>query len=132
MKIILRSSLLVIILLTLTFAYFYLTGETEEELREEISELNSLMRPHVAAISELDAQIAQLSLRVESITDAKRGHVTRQDMLEIMDYNVESYKLIERRQRAECQKIVYENELREKQKKIQSLRRTPFIKTFLR
>ena len=132
MKIILRSSLLVIILLTLTFAYFYLTGETEEELREEISELNSLMRPHVEAISELDAQIAQLSLRVESITDAKRGHVTRQDMLEIMDYNVESYKLIERRQRAECQKIVYENELREKQKKIQSLRRTPFIKTFLR
>ena len=117
MKIILRSSLLVIILLTLTFAYFYLTGETEEELREEISELNSLMRPHVEAISELDAQIAQLSLRVESITDAKRGHVTRQDMLEIMDYNVESYKLIERRQRAECQKIVYENELREKQKK---------------
>ena len=132
MKIILRSSLLVIILLTLTFAYFYLTGETEEELREEISELNSLMRPHVEAISELDAQIAQLSLRVESITDAKRGHVTRQDMLEIMDYNVESYKLIERRQRAECQKIVYENELREKQKKIQSLRRTPFVKTFLR
>ena len=132
MKIILRSSLLVIILLTLTFAYFYLTGETEEELREEISELNSLMRPHVEAISELDSQIAQLSLRVESITDAKRGHVTRQDMLEIMDYNVESYKLIERRQRAECQKIVYENELREKQKKIQSLRRTPFIKTFLR
>lgn len=132
MKIILRSSLLVIILLTLTFAYFYLTGETEEGLREEISELNSLMRPHVEAISELDAQIAQLSLRVESITDAKRGHVTRQDMLEIMDYNVESYKLIERRQRAECQKIVYENELREKQKKIQSLRRTPFIKTFLR
>lgn len=132
MKIILRSSLLVIILLTLTFAYFYLTGETEEELREEISELNSLMRPHVEAISELDAQIAQLSLRVESITDAKRGHVTRQDMLEIMDYNVESYKLIERRQRAECQKIVYENELREKQKKIQSLRRTPIIKTFLR
>lgn len=132
MKIIFRSSLLVIILLTLTFAYFYLTGETEEELREEISELNSLMRPHVEAISELDAQIAQLSLRVESITDAKRGHVTRQDMLEIMDYNVESYKLIERRQRAECQKIVYENELREKQKKIQSLRRTPFIKTFLR
>ena len=132
MKIILRSSLLVIILLTLTIAYFYLTGETEEELREEISELNSLMRPHVKAISELDAQIAQLSLRVESITDAKRGHVTRQDMLEIMDYNVESYKLIERRQRAECQKIVYENELREKQKKIQSLRRTPFIKTFLR
>jgi chromosome segregation ATPase len=122
----------VIILLTLTFAYFYLTGETEEELREEISELNSLMRPHVEAISELDAQIAQLSLRVESITDAKRGHVTRQDMLEIMDYNVESYKLIERRQRAECQKIVYENELREKQKKIQSLRRTPFSKTFLR
>jgi chromosome segregation ATPase len=116
----------------LTFAYFYLTGETEEELREEISELNSLMRPHVEAISELDAQIAQLSLRVESITDAKRGHVTRQDMLEIMDYNVESYKLIERRQRAECQKIVYENELREKQKKIQSLRRTPFSKTFLR
>lgn len=132
MKIIFKSSLLVIILLTMAFAYFYLTGETEEELREEISELNSLMRPHVEAISELDAQIAQLSLRVESITDAKRGHVTRQDMLEIMDYNVESYKLIERRQRAECQKIVYENELREKQKKIQSLRRTPFIKTFLR
>lgn len=132
MKIIFRSSLLVIILLTLTIAYFYLTGETEEELREEINELNSLMRPHVEAISELDAQITQLSLKVESITDAKRGHVTRQDMLEIMDYNVESYKLIERRQRAECQKIVYENELREKQKKIQSLRRTPFIKTFLR
>ena len=132
MKIILRSSLLVIILLTLTFAFLYVTGETEEELREEINELNALMRPHVEAISALDAQIDQLSLKVESITDAKGGHVTRQDMLEIMDYNVESYKLIERRQRAECQKIVYENELRGRQKKIQSLRRTSFIKTFLR
>ena len=132
MKIIFRSKLLVIILLTMTFAFLYVTGETEEELREEINELNSLMRPHVQAISKLDAQIAQLSLKVESITDAKGGHVTRQDMVEIMDLNVESYKIIERRQRAECQKIVYENELRDRQKKIQSLRRTSFIKTFLR
>lgn len=132
MKIIFRSSLIVIILLSITIAYFHLTGETEEELREEINEINSLMRPHVEAISELDAQIAQLSLKVESISDAKRGDVTRKDMLEIMDYNVESYKLIERRQRAECQKIVYENELREKQKKIQSLRRKSFINALLR
>lgn len=132
MKIIFRSSLVLIILLTMTFAFLYVTGETEEELKKEINELNALMRPHVEAIPELDAQIAQLTLKVESITDAKRGHVTRQDMLEIMDYNVESYKLIERRERAESQKIVYENELREKQKKIQSLRRTSFIKTLLR
>lgn len=132
MKIIFRSSLVLIILLTMTFAFLYVTGETEEELKKEINELNALMRPHVEAIPELDAQIAQLTLKVESITDAKGGHVTRQDMLEIMDYNVESYKLIERRERAESQKIVYENELREKQKKIQSLRRTSFIKTLLR
>ncbi len=132
MKIIFRSSLVLSILLTMTFAFLYVTGETEEELKEEINELNALMRPHVEAIPELDAQIAQLTLKVESITDAKGGHVTRQDMLEIMDYNVESYKLIERRERAESQKIVYENELREKQKKIQSLRRTSFIKTLLR
>ena len=132
MKTFFKSSLVLIIVVTITFTFLYITRETEEELREEINDLNSLMRPHVEAISNLDAQIAQLSLKVESITDAKGGHVTRRDMLKIMDYNVESYKLIERRQRAECQKIVYENEVREKQRKIQSLRRASFIKTFLR
>jgi hypothetical protein len=69
---------------------------------------------------------------VESIADAKGGHVTRQDMLEIMDYNVESYKLIEERQRAECQKIVYENELRNRQKKIESLRSSFIAKIFFK
>jgi septal ring factor EnvC (AmiA/AmiB activator) len=109
MKIIFRSGLLVIIILAVTFAFIHVTKEKEEKLRKEINKLNSLMGSQIQAISELDGQIEQLSVTVESITDAKGGHVTRQDMLEIMDYNVESYKLIEERQRAECQKIVYEN-----------------------
>ena len=104
MKIIFRLGLLVIILLTMTCTFLYVTREREEKLY----------------------------VKVESITDAKGGHVTRQDMVEIMDLNVESYKLIEERQRAECPKIVYENELRDKQKKMASLRSTFFIKTFLR
>ena len=132
MKTIFRLSLLVLVLLALTFTFFYVTRETEEELRAEIKEINSLLRPHLETISELDAQLAELHAKVESITEAKEGHVTRQDMLEIMDLNVESYRLIEERQRAECQKIVYENQLREKRKKIESLKSTFFIKTFLR
>lgn len=132
MKIIFRLGLLVIVLLTMTCTFLYVTREREEKLREEINELNSLMRPHVETISKLDAQIEKLYVKVESITDAKGGHVTRQDMVEIMDLNVASYKLIEERQSAECQKIVYENELRDKQKKMASLRSTFFIKTFLR
>jgi chromosome segregation ATPase len=132
MKTIFRLSLLVPVLSVLTFTFLYVTRETEEELREEINELNSLLRPHLETISELDAQLAKLYTKVESITDAKGGHVTRQDMLEIMDLNVESYRLIEERQRAECQKIVYENALQEKRKKIESLKRTFFVKTFLR
>ena len=132
MKTIFRLSLLVLVLLALTFTFLYVTRETEEELRAEINELNSLLRPHLVTISELDAQLAQLYVKVESITEAKGGHVTRQDMLEIMDLNVESYRLIEERQRAECQKIVYENELREKRKKIESLKSTLFAKIFFR
>jgi hypothetical protein len=116
----------------MTFAFLYLTMETEQELREEINELNSLMRPQVETISKLDAQLAEISIKVESITDAKAGHVTRQDMLEIMDLNVESYKLIEERQKAESQKIVYENDLRDKQKRIESLRDKFLSKIFLR
>ena len=53
-------------------------------------------------------------------------------MLEVMDYNVESYRLIEERQRAECQKTVYENALRDRQKKIESLRRGFFTGIFLK
>lgn len=132
MKIIFRLGLLVIILLAMTFAFVHVTREKEEKLREEIKELNSLMGPQVETISGLDAQIEALYVKVESITDAKGGHVTRQDMLEIMDYNVESYKLIEERQRAECQKIVYENALRDRQKKIESLRGNFFTKIFLK
>jgi chromosome segregation ATPase len=132
MKIIFRSGLLVIIILAVTFAFIHVTKEKEEKLRKEINKLNSLMGSQIQAISELDGQIEQLSVTVESITDAKGGHVTRQDMLEIMDYNVESYKLIEERQRAECQKIVYENALRDRQKRIESLRRGFFTKIFLR
>lgn len=132
MKIIFRSSLLVIIILAMAFAFIHVTKEKEEKLRKEINKLNSLMGSQIQAISELDGQIEQLSVTVESITDAKGGHVTRQDMLEIMDYNVESYKLIEERQRAECQKIVYENALRDRQKRIESLRRGFFTKIFLR
>ena len=132
MKIIFRLGLLGIILLAMTFAFIHVTGEKEEKLRQEINEFNSLMGPQIKTISELDAQIERLYAKVESITDAKGGHVTRQDMVEIMDLNVASYKLIEERQSAECQKIVYENELRDKQKKMASLRSTFFIKTFLR
>ena len=132
MKIIFRLGLLVIILLAMTFAFIHVTGEKEEKLREEINELNSLMGPQIKTISELDAQIERLYVKVESIADAKGGHVTRQDMLEIMDYNVESYKLIEERQRAECQKIVYENELRDRQKKIESLRSSFIAKIFFK
>ncbi len=132
MKIIFKSGLLVIILLAMTFAFIHVTKEKEERLREEINELNSLMGPQIKTISELDAQIEQLYVKVESITDAKGGHVTRQDMVEIMDYNVESYKLIEERQRAECQKIVYENALRDRQKKIESLRSGFFTRIFLK
>jgi chromosome segregation ATPase len=132
MKTIFRLSLTVLVLLALTFTFLYVTRETEEELRAEINELNSLLRPHLETISALDAQLGQLYVKVESITEAKGGHVTRQDMLEIMDLNVESYRLIEERQRAECQKIVYENELREKRKKIESLKSTLFAKIFFR
>jgi hypothetical protein len=132
MKTIFRLSLLGLVLLALTFTFLYVTRETEEELRAEINELNSLLRPHLETISEMDAQLAELYVKVESLTEAKGGHFTRQDMLEIMDLNVESYRLIEERQRAECQKIVYENELREKRKKIESLKSTFFLKTFLR
>ena len=132
MKTIFRSSLLVLVLLALTFTFLYVTRETEEELRAEINELNSRLRPHLDTISELDAQLAKLYVKVESIAEAKGGHVTRQDMVEIMDLNVESYRLIEKRERAECQKIVYENELREKRKKIESLKGTLFAKIFFR
>ncbi len=132
MKIILRLGLLVIILVAMTFGFTHMGKGRERKLREEINELNSLMGPQIKIISELDAQIEKLYAKVESITDAKGGHVTRQDMVEIMDYNVESYKLIEERQRAECQKIVYENALRDRQKKIESLRHSFFSKIFLK
>lgn len=132
MKIILRLGLLVIILVAMTFGFTHMGKGRERKLREEINELNSLMGPQIKIISELDAQIEKLYAKVESITDAKGGHVTRQDMVEIMDYNVESYKLIEERQRAECQKIVYENALRDRQKKIESLRHSFFSKILLK
>ncbi len=130
MKIIFRSGVFVIILLAMAFAFLYVTREKEERLREEIKELNSLMGPQVETISKLDAQIDALYAKGESITDAKGGHITRKDMLEIMDYNVQSYRLIEERQRAECQKIVYENALRDRQKKIESMRSSFFTKIF--
>ena len=132
MKTTFRFSLLILVLVALTFTFLYVTRETEEELRAEINELNSRLRPNLDTISELDAQLAKLYVKVESIAEAKGGHVTRQDMVEIMDLNVESYRLIEKRERAECQKIVYENELREKRKKIESLKGTLFAKIFFR
>jgi septal ring factor EnvC (AmiA/AmiB activator) len=132
MKTILRLGLLGIIVLAMTFAFIHVSRAKEEKLRQEINGLNSLLGPQLKTISELDAQIEELNVKVESITDAKRGHVTRQDMLEIMDYNVESYKLIEERQRAECQKIVYENALRDRQKKMESLRSSFFTRIFLK
>jgi hypothetical protein len=132
MKTTFRFSLLILVLLTLTFTFLYVTRETEEELRAEINELNSQLRPHLDTISELDAQLAKLYIKVESIAEAKGGHVTRRDMVEIMGLNVESYRLIEKRERAECQKILYENELREKRKKIESLKGTLFAKIFFR
>ena len=132
MKIILKLGLLVIILVAMTFGFTHMGKGRERKLREEINELNSLMGPQIKIISELDTQIEKLYAKVESITDAKGGHVTRQDMVEIMDYNVESNKLIEERQRAECQKIVYENALRDRQKKIESLRHSFFSKIFLK
>lgn len=132
MKIILRLGLLAIILLAMTLGFTHMTRGKEKELRKEINELNSLMGPQMKTIAELDAQIEKLYAEVELITDAKGGHLTRQDMLEIMDYNVESYKLIEERQRAECQKIVYENALRDRQKKIESLRSNFLTRIFLK
>lgn len=132
MKIISKLGLVVIILLAITSAFIYVTMNTEKKLKKEIIELRSLIRPQVETISKLDGEISEISLKVESITDAKAGHINREDMLEIMDLNVESYKLIEERQKAECRKMVYENELRNKEKSFEALRRNFLIKIFLR
>ena len=132
MKTISRLGLLVIILLVITSAFIYVSVKTEEKLENEIIELHSLIRPQVETISKLDGEISEISLKVESITDAKGGHINREDMLEIMDLNVESYKLIEERQKAECRKMVYENELRNKQKSVEALRSNFLTKVFSR
>ncbi len=132
MKTISRLGLLVIILLVITSAFIYVSVRTEEKLENEIIELRSLIRPQVETISKLDGEISEISLKVESITDAKGGHINREDMLEIMDLNVESYKLIEERQKAECRKMVFENELRNKQKSVEALRSNFLTKIFLK
>jgi len=132
MKTISRLGLLVIILLVITSAFIYVSVRTEEKLENEIIELRSLIRPQVETISKLDGEISEISLKVESITDTKGGHINREDMLEIMDLNVESYKLIEERQKAECRKMVFENELRNKQKSVEALRSNFLTKIFLK
>ena len=62
----------------------------------------------------------------------QEGPETRQSMMQIMDLNVKSHALLEKRQEAEVKMTLYENEKIEKEVKIEEVSNRPFIKRLLR
>jgi hypothetical protein len=89
-----------------------------------------------AVISERQSSLSQMELRKEEISQEikslKKKDMLRGEKIAIMDLEVEMQKINQDRNSFEAEIIVREKEITDKLKKIEKIKKTPFIKKLLR
>jgi len=131
-KILFRFLSIAVLLVAVTFFVLYFTMEREENLRQEIDQFNALIVPQKETVTRLNQQIAELSRKADALRESRGGDPTRQQRLEILDMNVTINRLMQEREKAEVQISFYENEITDRERRIQALEGKSFIKRLIR
>ena len=111
------------------FIALYMTMETEGKYLKQMEKIDALILPQSEIVADCNRQIEELTRQVESIQE---GPETRNSMMQIMDLNVEIHALSQKRQEAEVQINLYENEKVEKEEKLEQVKQKPFMKRLFR
>jgi hypothetical protein len=119
----------IILIAAAAFVYFYYTMEREEPLLKDITEIQSLISERQSSLSQLESRREEIS---EEIRSLEKKDMARSERIAIMDLEVEMQKLNQDRDNYEAEIAAREKEIADKMKKIEEIKKTPFIKRLLR
>ncbi len=113
----------------LIFSYLFLTMEKEGDILKEIAKSEAYIQSQQEILSQLDYEKDQISRQIASI---EKRDLNRQDKIEIMDFEMGINKLDNKRHKIEAEMSMYDNELKDNQRKIEEIKKKSFIKRLLR
>lgn len=111
------------------FLYLYYTMENEGALLKEIETSRAVISERQSSLSQMELRKEEISQEIKSL---KKKDMLRGEKIAIMDLEVEMQKINQDRNSFEAEIIAREKEITDKLKKIEKIKKTPFIKKLLR
>jgi len=130
-KAIIKIALILTFIALIPLTFLFVTMERESKLQEDIAKMKSLIPPQKRILAECDKEIAEISRKVEALREGTQDP-SRQQMLEIMDLNVKIHALGEKRQKAEIEISIHENDIIKRMAKLESLKKKSLMEKLLR
>lgn len=118
-----------IIIAIAAFLYLFYTMEKEESLLKEITESRAVISERQDSLSQMELRKEEISQEIKSL---EKKDMVRGEKIAIMDLEVEMQKINQDRNSFEAEIIVHEKKITDNLKKIEELKKTPFIKRLLR
>jgi flagellar biosynthesis chaperone FliJ len=113
----------------LPFSYLLFTMETEKDLLQEISRIETSLKSEQEALAQLVAEKAVIKRQIETI---RNEDMSRQAKIEVMDLNVRVHKLDGKLQQVQIKVDVHETEMDARQRRLEETRSKSFLKRLLK
>ena len=130
-KIILGLKILcgIILIAIVAFIYLFVTMEREGALLKEIAESQTRIKTQQELLSQLDTKKEKISKELKSLD---KTNLFREDKIAIMDLEVEIHNINEDRHKIEAEIAAHEKKISDNQKRVEEIKKVPFIKRLLR
>jgi hypothetical protein len=113
----------------MTLSFLFITMESEKGLINKIEEIRTLIQSSEAALSNINDEVKQIQKLIDNI---REGELNRQDGIELMDLNLEAYKLAEEQQQALIKVMIQKKTLEERLKRLDEMNRKSFFERLVR
>jgi flagellar biosynthesis chaperone FliJ len=120
---------LLILASLLPFSYLLFTMETEKDLLQEISRIETSLKSEQDVLAQLVAEKAAIQRQIETI---RNEDMSRQAKIDVMDLNVKVHDLDGKLQQVQIRIDVDEAEIDERQRRLEGVRTKSFLKRLLK
>ena len=120
---------LLILVSLLPFSYLLFTMETEKDLLQAISRIETGLQSERETLAQLVAEKAVILRRIEAI---RNQDMSRQAKIEVMDLNVKVHNLDAKLQQLQIKIDVHETKIDARQRRLEETRSKPFLKRLLK
>ena len=129
LRFIIKVLIIVVLISILPFTYLFLTMETEKGLLKEIAQHEAFITSQQEIVSEWHLEKERIAKEIDRARGSAKG---RQDKIGILDLNMELHKVDEEVRKLEVSIHIREKKITDKGKKIDGIKRTPFLRRLLR